>query len=1114
MRKEQLRMHMLFAAIFFVLLSPILYSQTSIFTSQVPANSGNDSDYELGLKFSSATTALISKVRFYKMPGEGSSHTATLWTGGGTIIATATFSGETASGWQYASFASPILISPNTTYVVSLNVTSVYAIEQHQLDNPIVNGFLTALAGGGVFNETVGQFPTQSYNNSNYFVDVVANGLNSIFTTQLPAGQFNDGPYEMGVKFTTSQAAKVKMFSYYKTAGETGSHIGNLWSSTGTLLASVTFVNETASGWQFAELSSNIYITPGNTYVVSVNSNSEYAAGGAQSLGSSITNGVLSTVADNNNGVYGSPGVFPTSSFNNNNYFRDILVEPLTAPTMPALVSPTENAGGVSIEAMLNWSAVSSATYSLQVATDIAFSNLIVNATGLATNTYNLTNLSNSTNYYWRVSAEKEILSSGFSTPFKFTTVAYSEVLLSWPIGGVSIYMSPASLSWYVPAGGTGWQYDLLYSTDINMNSPAVISSISSVPYSLNGLLPGTTYYWKIRLKTSSGVVVSYSNQESFISFGQALTPVLSSPINDVTINTLSPTLYWYLNDASTGLTYDLEIRQGATAVLTGTPTTSNIFAQFYTVAGLQQGTQYSWQVRSQSGANYSSWSSPESFNTVATPVPVVPIPSWPVGNAIVYTTSPSLNWYLGTAGTGLIFEVEYVEGLATAFTGTPNILNINSLSTNLSNLIPGSDYKWRVRSFDGATYSAWSTVAIFSIVPSVSNAPIIPVPSWPVGGAIVYSNSVQLSWYLGASGNGLTYEVELRTGSLNGTPTILGIASTNTTVNALTPSTTYLWRVRSTNGIITSGWSATESFQTIGTTATVTIPVLSWPIGGATVYTNSPLLSWFLNSSSIGITYELKYSTNSNMTGVTTISNLATSQITLNGLNSGTTYYWQVRSFDGTVYSAFSAAESFVTFAGNNLLVVPVAASPAEGISVESSSAMLSWFLPTAGEAAKYELQYSKNSEMQNATNLEMNSNNKLVGGLESGKTYYWRVRSINENGDVSAYSSVEKFTPVSAVTGIEDQKEISTEFKLEQNFPNPFNPTTTLSFSIPVEGFYNLDIFNILGEKVASLQNGFLNPGVFKSTFDGKNLSSGVYFYKLYGNNVNLVRKMMLIK
>jgi hypothetical protein len=248
-------------------------------------------------------------------------------------------------------------------------------------------------------------------------------------------------------------------------------------------------------------------------------------------------------------------------------------------------------------------------------------------------------------------------------------------------------------------------------------------------------------------------------------------------------------------------------------------------------------------------------------------------------------------------------------------------------------------------------------------------------------------------------------------------------------------------------------------------------------------------------------------------MSSATTISGLASNQFTLNGLSFGSTYYWQVRSYDGTVYSAFSSIGSFVTFPVNSLLVVPVAASPAEGISIESSSAMLSWYLPTSGEAAKYELQYAKSADMQNAKNLEVNSNKQLINGLENGKTYYWRVRSVNENGEASIYSSVEEFTSMS-VTGINDQKEIPTEFKLEQNFPNPFNPTTTLEFSIPVEGYYTLDVFDILGEKVASVQNGFLRPGVFKSTFDGKNLSSGVYFYKLYGDKVNLVRKMMLIK
>jgi hypothetical protein len=233
-----------------------------------------------------------------------------------------------------------------------------------------------------------------------------------------------------------------------------------------------------------------------------------------------------------------------------------------------------------------------------------------------------------------------------------------------------------------------------------------------------------------------------------------------------------------------------------------------------------------------------------------------------------------------------------------------------------------------------------------------------------------------------------------------------------------------------------------------------------------------------------------------------------------LNGLSAGAIYYWRVRSFDGIVYSSYSATESFVTFIGSsNASVIPVAVSPAEGISVESSSAMLSWFLPTQGDVANYELQYSKNSEMQDPTNLKLNSTSQIVSGLESGKTYYWRVRSINSLGEVSSYSALEMFTP-NSITGITDKKEIPTEFQLKQNYPNPFNPATILEYTIPVKGSYSLDVFNILGEKVTTLVKGMLNPGSYKTTFRGNNLTSGIYFYRLYGNNVNLVRKMVLLK
>ena len=89
-----------------------------------------------------------------------------------------------------------------------------------------------------------------------------------------------------------------------------------------------------------------------------------------------------------------------------------------------------------------------------------------------------------------------------------------------------------------------------------------------------------------------------------------------------------------------------------------------------------------------------------------------------------------------------------------------------------------------------------------------------------------------------------------------------------------------------------------------------------------------------------------------------------------------------------------------------------------------------------------------------------------------------------------------------------------LPTEFKLEQNYPNPFNPETTIEFSLPKEGKYVLRIFNILGETVKILAEDIFDAGYHKVTFDGKAYSSGVYFYNLVGQGVNLVRKMILVK
>ena len=89
-----------------------------------------------------------------------------------------------------------------------------------------------------------------------------------------------------------------------------------------------------------------------------------------------------------------------------------------------------------------------------------------------------------------------------------------------------------------------------------------------------------------------------------------------------------------------------------------------------------------------------------------------------------------------------------------------------------------------------------------------------------------------------------------------------------------------------------------------------------------------------------------------------------------------------------------------------------------------------------------------------------------------------------------------------------------IPLEFALEQNYPNPFNPGTVIKYSIPENGFVTLDVYNLLGEKVASLVNGVQEAGRYEIGFDASSYTSGIYVYSLKSGSFNSVKKMLLIK
>jgi hypothetical protein len=196
----------------------------------------------------------------------------------------------------------------------------------------------------------------------------------------------NDGTgIELGMRFRSTQDGFINGIRYYKGAGASGTHIGSLWTNTGTRLAQATFVNETASGWQQVLFSSPVAITANVTYVATYFSPSGDYAGTKPYFTQNIVNGPLIGLADGTDGAnglyrYTTASAFPTSSFQSSNYWVDVVFAPGidNVPPVVAGVSPLNGATGVGLNAVIT------ATF-----------NEAVSAATVTTSTFQLRNASN-----------------------------------------------------------------------------------------------------------------------------------------------------------------------------------------------------------------------------------------------------------------------------------------------------------------------------------------------------------------------------------------------------------------------------------------------------------------------------------------------------------------------------------------------------------------------------------------------------------------------------------------------------------------------------------------------------------------------------------------------
>jgi hypothetical protein len=421
------------------------------FTTPSIADSGDTSPVEVGTKVRFDAKGQVIGVRFYKGPGNTGTHVGALYSATGTLLASGTFTGESASGWQSLTFTGPVNVNANTTYVVAyLAPNGHYSVTPGYFgNNTATYNQLHAIAdgvdgGNGIYSySSASTFPSNTYNANNYWVDALwqpgangdstpptvsgvtpAGGSGSValttkltatmneavdlstatFTLSDPGGARLSGtatlstdqrtltftpsaalapgttytggvkvadvngnmmsapstwtftttttaacpcslfssatvptvvstndpnPYELGVQVTPAVNGTITGVRFYKSAQNTGTHTGSLYTSTGTLLATGTFGGESAGGWQTLTFATPVSVTAGTTYVASYTTTTGfYSSDNGYFDRTAVNTPTLSApanVAGTPNGVFTPGSGFPTDSFGGSNYWVDVV---------------------------------------------------------------------------------------------------------------------------------------------------------------------------------------------------------------------------------------------------------------------------------------------------------------------------------------------------------------------------------------------------------------------------------------------------------------------------------------------------------------------------------------------------------------------------------------------------------------------------------------------------------------------------------------------------------------------------------------------------------------------------------------------------------------------
>jgi len=811
----------------------------------------------------------------------------------------------------------------------------------------------------------------------------------------------------------------------------------------------------------------------------------------------------------------------------------------------PTVLFPPHALTGVSIEPTLTWAAIPGALgYQVEIARDPAMADLLnvpnAGLTGRDTVLkvmHDAIPLSNSTAYYWRVSAVDALGATGASPVHAFQTTAALVPHLNNP--GESAVRSSESLlfswSYHANAPLARSRLQVKYAEREGWVNLALNVVVNERQFTTSILEPGRSFAWRVisiddRLLSPdslNGSTLSYSRMGTFRTSGGAVVPKVSYPTNAATVYTNTPTLNWYITMPQGRLYFDVQL--GTDPFLNDVPTHAGLTTRFLALSegdALIPGLTYQWRVRScyvheAQAPVCSSWSPEAHFRTQGAGTPIVPTLSWPAHGVTVYNQPVRLSWHLGTGVSGLSYVVYYAVCATTDCaaellpTQTPaeNFVRVTTLERSLDLVTsPGTAYTWFVHttSLNGGDsapsarrmFRTAAPVAVTQPTPwgtgpypgggsTCNPGPAIGTPmpvalsTWPVCGADQYTVTPEFRWYLyGSALHAAGYQVCWGTtgdAETDCAPSriheINEVATTRFTVpegEKLDWGADYRWYVRPVGASV---WTV-SSFKTVGTSGSLR-PRLSQPSHRAVVSATGTLLRWYVTGALQAVEhYEVQWSRTPAFLHAPeytwTERVLAPTQaFVLTELMPGATYYWRVRAWNGVAYSAWADPVWAFTVAPGAGPIVPDVASPIAGVLVPDSSPMLSWGLAAEAENA---LTYDVEywGEGQDASP-------KQVSGIE---TPFMNVTDLPP-GRVywrvrsrTAEGNLSEYSELASftsgtITSSDRVDEVAVGLQISALYPNPTRSGVTLAFTLSEPMPVRIRVFEMTGREVLSISD-----------------------------------------